>query len=77
MWMHTGDSWNQTLTDFTYDGQTIIQSIDLVSVMIELGYPYIGMSERFYDRMADALTGRNREVECDKGDHWGQCRVAN
>ena len=53
--MHTGDGWNQTLTNFMYDGQTIVEPYDLVSVMFELGYPYIGMSERYYDHLSNAL----------------------
>ena len=54
-WMSTGDGWNQTLTEVMYDGMTIVQEYDLVSVSFEFGYPYIGMSERFYDRFANAI----------------------
>ena len=75
--MDTGDGWNQTLTQFAYNGQTIVQQYDLVSVMFELGYPYIGMSERFFDQLSSALRADINNVECTKGEHWGLCRVAN
>ena len=75
--MKTGDGWNQTLTEFTYDGQTIVQQYDYVSVMFELGYPYIGLSEKFYDLISDALSSNVRDMDCAKGEHWGLCRVEN
>ena len=31
-WMNTGDGWNQTLTKFTIDGETIAQEYDLVPI---------------------------------------------
>ena len=70
-WMGTGDGWNQTLTSFTVDGQSIVQSYDLVSVMFELGYPYIGMSQRFYERFSDAISNNIRDINCTQGKHWG------
>jgi len=76
-WFPTGDGWNQTLTSMKYDGMEIVQEYDLVTAQFETGYPYIGMSERFYDRFAQAVTRNVRGMECAKGKHWGLCRVAN
>jgi len=45
--------------------------------MFETGYPYIGMSERFYDKFAAQISRNIPGIECPKGKHWGLCRVAN
>ena len=51
-WMDTGDGWNQTLTELRFDGEAIVTEYDLIPVSFEVGYPYIGMSKRFYDKIA-------------------------
>jgi len=75
--MTASDGWNQTLTELTYDGMTIVGEYDYIPISFELGYPYIGMSEKFYDRFAAAITANVPDMECAKGEHWGLCRVAN
>jgi len=54
-WFPTGDGWNQTLTEFKFDDEAIIQEYDLTPVMFETGYPYIGLSEQYYDKVAASL----------------------
>ena len=55
IWFPTGDGWNQTLSEFKIDGEIISQSYDLTTVMFETGYPYIGLSENYYDKVANVL----------------------
>ena len=43
--------------------------------MFETGYPYIGLSEKYYDMVADILQRDIPEMVCEKGNHWGICRV--
>ena len=76
-WFDTGKGWNQTLTEVTYDGKSIVQKYDMTEVMFETGYPYIGMSERFFDNFASALYKNSNDFDCTKGKHWGLCRVVN
>jgi len=76
-WFSTGDGWNQTLTELNYDGMNIVTEYDLTPVMFETGYPFIGMSERFYDRFANTVSRNVPNMDCAKGKHWGLCRVAN
>ena len=53
-WFDTANkNWNQTLTSFAVDGTSIISEYDMATVMFEIGYPYIGLSEEYYDRVAD------------------------
>ena len=44
--------------------------------MFETGYPYIGLSETYYDQVIDVLSNQVENIECTKGQHWGLCRVA-
>ena len=46
-------------------------------MQFETGYPYIGLSEKHYDAVADILKRSYDGMECAKGAHWGLCRVAN
>ena len=43
--------------------------------MFETGYPYIGLSEKYYDQVAELLERDIEGMECVKGVHWGICRV--
>ena len=73
-WFETiGDSWNQTLTKFMFNGETIID--ERMSVMFETGYPYIGLSNDTYDKVAEILRTDIPGMNCTKGMHWGLCRV--
>ena len=63
--MNTGDGWNQTLTEFKFDGETIAQEYDLVPIQFEVGYPYIGMSQRFFDKISQTLTRNVRGMTCE------------
>lgn len=76
-WMDTGDSWNQTLSNFKFNDETIANEYDLVQIQFEVGYPYIGMSSRFYDKIAETLNSNVRGMECENFDdeHWGVCRA--
>lgn len=74
-WFRTGGHWNQTMTKFSVDGTDIIQSYDLAPVIFETGYPYIGLSPAYYDRVADVLERKYRKMNCTRGEHWGICRV--
>ena len=48
-WFEAADSWNQTLTEFKVDDATIARESDRVSVMFEIGYPFIGLSSTYFD----------------------------
>lgn len=54
-WFDAKHTWNQTLTEFSFDGRPIIESYEQAQVMIETGYPYIGMTEQYFDKIADYL----------------------
>ena len=43
--------------------------------MFEIGYPYIGFSEAYFDKISSILTEQNPAIKCEKGKHWGMCRV--
>ena len=74
-WYRTGGSWNQTLNEFKIDGVPIISEYDLAPVIFETGYPYIGLSPQYYDKVADILERKYHNMNCTKGHHWGICRV--
>ena len=44
--------------------------------MFETGYPYIGLSEPYFDKIAQILERNVEGMNCTKGFHWGLCRVA-
>ena len=56
-WFRTrrGGSWNQTMTTFEFDGTTIIDAYDITPIIFEVGYPYIGLSPQYYDKVANIL----------------------
>ena len=76
-WFDTikNNGWNQTITEFKYSGQTIIDKSDRATVMFETGYPYIGLSEEYFDKMSEILQMQNYAMNCEKGEHWGLCRA--
>ena len=74
-WFSTGDGWNQTLTSLTYDGETIVDEYDVAPVMFETGYPYIGMTQAYFDKFSALVKRNNPGMDCAAGSHWGICRV--
>ena len=56
-WFETteGMGWNTTLSQLQFGGETIIQESDQTAVMFETGYPYIGLTENFYDKVSAKL----------------------
>ena len=88
VWFNTteGHGWNQTLTRFTIGQHAIVGNLleselpivsrkEKATAMFETGYPYIGLSESYYDKVAQILTKEVDGMECTKGFHWGICRV--
>jgi hypothetical protein len=57
------------------DGSEIISEYDLAPVIFESGYPFIGLSPQYYDKVANILERKYRNMNCTKGEHWGVCRV--
>jgi len=43
--------------------------------MFDTGYPYIGLSNETYDKVASILERDVNGMECTTGPHWGVCRV--
>lgn len=43
--------------------------------MFETGYPYIGLSNDTYEKVAHVLMRDVQGMECTEGPHWGICRV--
>ena len=68
-----GDSWNQTATSFKFNGQEILDTE--IEVQFETGYPYIGLSNDTFDKVAKILEKDIADMNCTKGMHWGICRV--
>ena len=56
-------------------GGIISTSIEEATGMFETGYPYIGLSEKYYDNVASILESKVDGMNCTKGTHWGICRV--
>ena len=73
-WFEADQSWNQTLQEFSLGGQKIVGESDQVEVAYEIGYPFIGLSDRYFDEVEKILSGV-RGMECMRGTHWGICRV--
>ena len=68
-----GAGWNQTITEVKYNDKSIIESTDNATVMVETGYPYIGFSESYFDKITKILENENSRIECQKGEHYGLC----
>ena len=77
MWFNTtaGSGWNQTLSGFKFGDEIITDSFSQVTAVFETGYPYIGLSEEYFDQVAEILQDEVQSIECKKGQHWGICRV--
>lgn len=70
---------------FTFGSHDIVGSLlasmplvhgkEKATAVFETGYPYIGLSESYYDKVAQILTKEVEGMECTKGFHWGICRV--
>ena len=43
--------------------------------MFEIGYPYIGLSNSTYEKVAQILEQEVEGMNCTQGQHWGLCRV--
>ena len=69
VWFNTTDEtgWNQTSGGFKFGDADIVSESDKATVMFETGYPYIGLSEPFYDKVAEILTVEINDMECTKG----------
>ena len=76
-WFETGinTGWNITLSQFKFGDEVIIQESDQATIVFETGYPFIGLTERYYDQVSAKLRENNPQIECKKGDHWGLCRA--
>ena len=76
-WYNTteGNGWNQTISGFKFGDEIITDSFSNVTAVFETGYPYIGLSEEYFDQVAEILVRDMPSVECKKGEHWGICRV--
>ena len=46
-----------------------------MTLVFETGYPYIGLSEEYFDQVAEILVAEVQNIECKKGQHWGICRL--
>ena len=44
-----GKGWNQTISGFKFGDEIITDSFSDVTAVFETGYPYIGLSEEYYD----------------------------
>ena len=62
------------MTEFSLGGETIADESDKVEVAYEIGYPFIGLSDRYFDKVEQTLA-KVRGMECMRGKHWGICRV--
>ena len=57
VWFNTtiGNGWNQTISSFKFGDEIITDSYSDVTAIFETGYPYIGLSEEYYDQVAEIL----------------------
>ena len=79
----SGSSWNLTATQFN------LNHIDLLpdtkndtsnrnpTVMLQTGYPYIGVQERVFDTICSELSFDVPGLQCQKGQHFGKIRLLN
>ena len=76
-WFDTinGVGWNQTITELKYNGESVVEESDRATAVFETGYPYIGFSETFFDKIAKVIMLENYSITCEKGEHWGLCRA--
>ena len=74
-WFPARSTWNQTLTGLKVDDVNVIRDYADVNVMFEIGYPYIGLSNTYFNDISDILKQKVPEMECVNGKHWGLCRI--
>ena len=60
-WFETGinTGWNITLSQFKFGDEVIIQESDQATIVFETGYPFIGLTERYYDQVSAKLQENN------------------
>ena len=77
VWMNTvpNQGWNQTITEFKFNDEIIISEDEQTTVVFETGYPYIGLSEKYFDKVKSHLQSEIDFLKCQKGPHWGLCYV--
>jgi len=61
-WFRTGGNWDQVLTEFKVDGSTIVTEMDQTTVTFATGYPYIGLSSNYFEKVADILTRKYQNM---------------
>ena len=66
-WFDAVDTWNQTLTGLKIDDTDIIRDYDNVNVQFEIGYPYIGLSDKYWNDVSDYLKRSVTGMECVSG----------
>jgi len=76
-WFGTGDKWDQVLSGFKIGNTDIVGSYDLPPVIFEMGYPYIGFSPDYFDKISNTISRSVPNMKCSSGEHWGMCSVAN
>ena len=76
-WFATGDKWDQVLSGFKIGNTDIVGNYDLPPVIFEAGYPYIGFSPDYFDKVSNVISRSVRNMRCSSGEHWGMCSVAN
>ena len=45
--------------------------------MFETGYPYIGMTDRYFNIFTVMIRELMPQMDCEAGSHWGICRIAD
>jgi len=45
--------------------------------MFETGYPYIGMTDRYFNIFTVMIRELYPQMDCEAGSHWGMCRIAD
>ena len=69
VWFNTtsDNGWNQTSGGLKIGDTQIVSESDQATVMFETGYPYIGLSEIYFDNVAELLESEVKDMECIKG----------
>ena len=60
-----GLDWNQTVSSFKFKGNEVLEKP--LQVMFEVGYPYIGLSNTTYQKIAKVLEEEVNGMECTMG----------
>ena len=59
------------------NGKPIVDEYDVTEVMFETGYPYIGMTDRYFNIFTVMIRELIPQMDCEAGSHWGMCRIAD